>query len=68
MSNEVSRQILLASVTTTFLATLVATILVMRLALPASASAVDTAPDGHDGALSAALAAGRPFCFAGRQH
>ncbi len=70
MTREVSYRFLLASVTMTFVATLVAGMVLMRMAVPATATATATAVRfGHEGpelALEAALAAGRPFCYAGR--
>jgi hypothetical protein len=67
----------------TFVATLLVAMVLMRIAVPAGASAarfgpegsergvesalVRAGPDGPELALQAALAAGRPFCYAGRQ-
>ncbi len=67
MTREVSYRVLLASVTMTFVATLVAAMGLMRIAVPASASAARFGHEGPELALEAALAAGRPFCYAGRQ-
>ena len=67
MTREVSYRVLLASVTMTFVATLVAAMVLMRIAVPASASAARFEHEGPELALEAALAAGRPFCYAGRQ-
>ena len=83
MTREVSYRVLLASVTTTFVATLMAATVLMRIAWPAGATAARFGPEGPELAvesalvragaegpelaLEAALAAGRPFCYAGRQ-
>ena len=71
MTREVSCRVLLASVTMTFATTLVAAMVLMRMAVPptATASAVRFGHERTELALAAALAAGRPFCYAGRlQH
>ena len=66
MTREVSYRVLLASVTVTFVATLVAGMVLMRMAVPATATAARFGHEGPELALEAALAAGRPFCYAGR--
>ncbi len=69
MTREVSYRVLLASVTMTFATTLVAAMVLMRMAVPPTATAARFGHERPELALEAALAAGRPFCYAGRlQH
>jgi hypothetical protein len=65
MKNEFSIRVLIASVTTTFLATSAAAAILVGAGVPQRLLGVDAMADAEATAIEAARAAGRPFCFAG---
>ena len=68
MKDKISIRVLIASVTTTFLATSAAAAILVGAGVPQRLLAVDAVVDAEADAVLAARAAGRPFCFAGAPH
>jgi len=64
MRNEYSLRILVASVTTTFLATSAATAILVGAGIPQRLLSIDAVSDARTEAVEAARAAGRAFCVA----